>query len=76
MLTYRNDVVNALPIEDGQREHVSVYSVDGFNVVAIDCPACEYGYTAEGRVCSECFGVGDISTTDLEEMADILSRWS
>lgn len=46
-------------------------------VVTVDCPKCECsGYTAEGGVCDFCFGGGDITLSDLEEIASILDLWS
>lgn len=45
-------------------------------LVTIDCPECECsGYTASGRVCSSCFGSGDLTLSDLEEVAAILDLW-
>lgn len=70
--------VAALPVESRTKTHildVSEYS-DGTVVITIECPRCQYtGYTTEGRVCSVCNGLSDITTDDLEEIASLLDLW-
>lgn len=54
--------------------HVSV-DVDS-GVWTVDCPSCAGECYVGGYVCSECFGVGDLGLSDVEEIAEILGRWA
>lgn len=46
-------------------------------LVTVDCPTCAGdGYMAGDFVCRDCYGSGDITLSDLEEVAAILDLWS
>ena len=53
--------------------HVSL-DVDS-GVWTVDCPSCAGECYVDGYVCSECFGVGDLGLSDVEEIAAMLDRW-
>lgn len=60
------------------RDHVlEVFECDGNDLFTVECPSCAGdGYRASGSVCTDCYGVGDLTVSDLSEVAEILDRWS
>lgn len=60
------------------RDHVlEVFECDGNDLFTVECPSCAGdGYMAGDFVCADCVGVGDITVSDLSEVAEILDRWT
>lgn len=60
------------------RDHVlEVFECNGDDLYTVECPFCTgEGYSPFGAVCTDCFGVGDITLDDLEEVAALLDRWA